>query len=117
MNPMQVDHQVGKKFAKSKKKPKTATASKTLGDHNEEEGGNNNNGNLGANNGHCSSSTTCCSGDESINDQLGQETSTNGGDTSSLSPKEPNSDSKARARRGSATDPQSLYARVRNGSL
>ncbi|GMN37882.1 hypothetical protein TIFTF001_007182 [Ficus carica] len=67
-------------------------------------------GNGGAN--HGQSSSSCCSGDDSING--GQEMS--GGDTSSLSPKGPavlNSEGKMRARRGSATDPQSLYARKR----
>lgn len=91
---MQVE--VGKRHAKSKKKQKLASII-------------NIDGNAGVNNGQSSSS--CCSGDESING--GQEMS--GGDTSSLSPRGPAalySDGKARARRGSATDPQSLYARV-----
>lgn len=94
---MQVE--VGKRYAKSKKKQKLASIN------------NDGEGNGGAN--HGQSSSSCCSGDDSING--GQEMS--GGDTSSLNPKGPailNSEGKMRARRGSATDPQSLYARVIN---
>ncbi|KAL5561369.1 hypothetical protein UlMin_031116 [Ulmus minor] len=88
--------QIEKKYMKPKKKQKLVSTSR-----NEEE--------EGKGNPNKQSSSGCCSGED-----CSQELS--GGVSSSLSPKglkAINSEGKSRARRGSATDPQSLYARKR----
>ena len=85
---------VDKRYLKAKKKPKLEVSTNL----NIKEEGNTNGGANGQ------SSSSCSSGDDD---------SING--SSCLSPKGPsalNSNGKTRARRGSATDPQSLYARV-----
>ncbi|PON90548.1 Basic helix-loop-helix transcription factor [Trema orientale] len=103
---------VEKKHVKAKKKQKLVSTK--LNYIKEEEG----NTNVGANG---QSSSSCSSGDDdSINGSQEMSTTTTttgtGGASSCLSPKGPatlNSEGKTRARRGSATDPQSLYARKR----
>ncbi|PON74808.1 Myc-type, basic helix-loop-helix (bHLH) domain containing protein [Parasponia andersonii] len=100
---------VEKKHVKAKKKQKLVSTK--LNCIKEEEG----NTDVGANG---QSSSSCSLGDDdSINgSQELSTTTTTGGASSCLSPKGHatlNSDGKTRARRGSATDPQSLYARKR----
>lgn len=96
--------QMKKRNIKSKKSLQIITS------NNEEDG------NAGPNR---QSSSSCCSGDDSNialhSHENSQELSPGSTSTSSLSPKEPsalNLSGKSRARRGSAIDPQSLYARV-----
>lgn len=89
--------QMNKRNMKAKKSLQVTTS------NNEEDG------NAGRNR---HSSSSCCSEDDSI---ACKEVSGGFSPTSSLSPKEaeiPNLNGKSRARRGSASDPQSLYARV-----
>ncbi|XP_062107133.1 transcription factor RSL2-like [Humulus lupulus] len=96
-------NKVEKRCVKAKKKQKLVSSNLNIKE--EEEG--NNNINVNGANGQ-SSSSYCSSGDE-VHDSI------NG--SQELSPKENSStfstEGKARARRGSATDPQSLYARKR----
>ncbi|KAK9941906.1 hypothetical protein M0R45_007598 [Rubus argutus] len=94
--------QMNKRNVKAKKSLQVTTS------NNEEDG------NAGCNR---HSSSSCCSEDDSI---ACKEVSGGFSPTSSLSPKEaaiPNLNGKSRARRGSASDPQSLYARKRREKI
>ncbi|KAI5314827.1 PREDICTED: mRNAion factor [Prunus dulcis] len=101
--------QMNKRNIKSKKSLQIITS------NNEEDG------NAGPNR---QSSSSCCSGDDSNiashSHENSQELSPGSTSTSSLSPKEAsalNLSGKSRARRGSAIDPQSLYARKRREKI
>ncbi|CAL8176857.1 unnamed protein product [Prunus armeniaca] len=101
--------QMNKRNIKSKKSLQIITS------NNEEDG------NAGPNR---QSSSSCCSGDDSNialhSHENSQEQSPGSASTSSLSPKEAsalNLSGKSRARRGSAIDPQSLYARKRREKI
>lgn len=92
-----------KRCVKAKKKQKLVSTNLNIKEED---------GNGGANG---QSSSGCSSGDDDSINGSQEMSTTSGGFSSCLSPKGPttlNSNGKTRASRGSATDPQSLYARV-----